>query len=136
MFFKINAILAVLFKNMYTLKFKSQLTFASFVAINHLNRNLRKQKFTSTSSKGHGLRFVVGEFLYILWFCCSLLVIVIIIASAKNTIVISSLLQFRIHVLLKSAVSIRVAYSQIRCIALRIFQTSKEFSFFLYCQSS
>ena len=47
---------------MHTLKFKSQLTFASFVAINHLNRNLRKQKFTSTSSKGHGLRFVIGEF--------------------------------------------------------------------------
>ena len=84
LFFKINAILAVLFKNMHTLKFKRQLTFASFAAINHLNRNLRKQKFTSTSSKGHGLRFVIGEFLYILWFCCSLLVIVIIIASAKN----------------------------------------------------
>ena len=52
------------------------------------NRNLRKQKFTSTSSKGHGLRFVIGEFLYILWFCYLLLVIVIIIASAKDTIII------------------------------------------------
>ena len=89
---------------MHTLKFKSQLTFVSFAAINHLNRNLRKQKITSTSSKGHGLRFVIGEFLYILWFCCLLLVIVIIIASAKNTIITSSLLKFRIQVLLKSAV--------------------------------
>ena len=60
----------------------------SFAAVNHLNRNLRKQKFTSASSKGHGLRFVIGEFLYILWFCCSLLVIVIIIASAKDTIIL------------------------------------------------
>ena len=45
----------VLFKNMRILKFKSQLTFAFFAAINHLSGPLRKQKFTSMSSKGHGL---------------------------------------------------------------------------------
>ena len=94
------------FNDKQTPKFKSQPTLTLFAAVNHLSGPLRKQKFTSTSSKGHGSRFVIGEFLYILWFCCSLLVIVIIIASAKNTIIISSLLQFRIHVLLKSAVGL------------------------------
>ena len=31
-----------------------------------LSEPLRKQKFTSTDSKGHGLRFVIGEFRYVL----------------------------------------------------------------------
>jgi len=31
-----------------------------FAAVNHLSGPLRKQKFTSTGSKGHGLLFVAG----------------------------------------------------------------------------
>ena len=40
------------------LKFKSQLTFVFFTTVTHL----RKQKFTSMSTKGHGcgIRFVIG----------------------------------------------------------------------------
>ena len=41
--------------NTQILKFKSQLTFAVFAAVNHLSRPLRKQKFILTVSKGHGL---------------------------------------------------------------------------------
>ena len=51
-----------LFKNTLTVKFKSQLTYAFFTAINHLSRPLRKQNFTSVGSKGHGLRSVIGGF--------------------------------------------------------------------------
>ena len=53
-FLKIAKITA-LFINTWILKFKSQLTFAFFAAVNHLSAPLRKQKFTSTGSKGHGL---------------------------------------------------------------------------------
>ena len=42
-----------LFINTQILKFKSQLMFAFFAAVNHLSRPPRKQKFTSTSPKGH-----------------------------------------------------------------------------------
>ena len=52
----------MLFKNMRILKFKSQLTFAFFAAVNHLTASLRKQKFTSMGSKGHGLQFVIVGF--------------------------------------------------------------------------
>ena len=45
---------------MRILKFKSQLTIAFFAAMNHLNGPLRKQYFTLTGSKGHGLWFVIG----------------------------------------------------------------------------
>ena len=48
-------VLTALFINTRILRFKSQLTFAFFVAVNHLSGSLRKQKFTSTDSKGHGL---------------------------------------------------------------------------------
>ena len=48
-------ILIALFTNMRILKFKSQLTIAFFTAVNHLNGPLRKQNFTLTGSKGHGL---------------------------------------------------------------------------------
>ena len=37
------------------LKFKSQLMFAFFAAVNHISRPLRKQKFTPTGSNDHGL---------------------------------------------------------------------------------
>ena len=45
----------VLFTNRRILKFKSQPTIAFFAAVNHLNGPLRKQNFTLTSPKGHGL---------------------------------------------------------------------------------
>ena len=51
-----------LFKNTRILKFKRQLTFAFFAAVNHLTGSLTKQKFTSMDSKGHGLQFVIGGF--------------------------------------------------------------------------
>ena len=47
--------ITALFTNMQILKFKSQLTIAFFAAVNHLNGPLRKQNFTLTDSKGHGL---------------------------------------------------------------------------------
>ena len=51
----LNLLLTALFKNTRILKFKSQLTFAFFAAVNHLSGPRRKQKITSTGSKGHGL---------------------------------------------------------------------------------
>ena len=65
---------------MRILKFKSQLTIAFFAAVNHLNGPLRKQNFTLTGSKGHGLRLVIGgvrSVLCVSVFQGSLLVIVI-----------------------------------------------------------
>ena len=47
--------LTALFTNMGILKFKRQLTIAFFAVVNHLNGPLRKQTFTLTGSKGHGL---------------------------------------------------------------------------------
>ena len=41
----------VLFKNMQTLKFKSQLTFVYFAAVSHPNGPLRKQNFTKRIQK-------------------------------------------------------------------------------------
>ena len=63
---------------------------AIFAAVNHLNGPLRKQNFTLTGSKGHGLWFVIGWFRSVLSvsvFQGSLLVIVIMIDSSKNAIV-------------------------------------------------
>ena len=65
-----------------TLKFKSQVAIAFFV--NHLNGPLRKQNFTLTGSKGHGLWFMISGFRSVLCvsvFQGSLLVIVIMIAK-------------------------------------------------------
>ena len=50
--------LTALFTNMRIhkhAKFKSQLTIAFFVSVNHLNEPIRKQNLTLTGSKGHGL---------------------------------------------------------------------------------
>ena len=71
---------------MRILKFKSQLTIAFFAAVNHLNGPLRKQNFSLTGSKGHGLCFVIGGFRSVL--CVSvfqglLLVIVIMIDGSE-----------------------------------------------------
>ena len=52
---------------MQILQFKSQLTYAFYAAVNHLSRPLRKQKFTSAGSKGHGLWFVIGGFQSVLY---------------------------------------------------------------------
>ena len=48
-------VITALFTNMRILKFKNQLTIAFFATVNHLNGPLRKQNFTLTGSKGHGL---------------------------------------------------------------------------------
>ena len=67
---------------MRIVKFKSQLTIAFFATVNHLNKPPRKQNFTLTVSKGHGLWFVIGGFgsvLCVSVFQGSLLVIVIMI---------------------------------------------------------
>ena len=58
-------VLPALFINTRILRFKSQLTFEFFVAVSHL----RKQKFTSTDLKGHGLGFVIGGFRSVLCVC-------------------------------------------------------------------
>ena len=58
--------LTALFTNMRILKFKSCLHNCIFAAINHLNGPLRKQNYTLTGSKGHGLWFVIGGFRSIL----------------------------------------------------------------------
>ena len=76
-----------LFTNMRILKFKSQLTIAFFAAVNHLNGPLRKQNFTLTGSKGHGLWFVIGGFRSVLCVSAlqaSLLVIVIMIDGSEK----------------------------------------------------
>ena len=69
------------------LKSKSQLTIAFFAAVNHVNGPFRKQNFTLTGSKGHGLWFVFGGFRSVLCvsvFQGSLLVIVIMIDSSEK----------------------------------------------------
>ena len=84
-----NVLLTALFTNTRILKFKSQLMFVFFAAVNHFRHFSgahRKHKFTSTCSKGHGLWFVIGVFRSVL--CVSvfqglLLVIVIMIEFAR-----------------------------------------------------
>ena len=76
-----------LFTNMRIVTFKIQLTIAFFAAVNHLSGPRRKQNFTLTGSKGHGLRFVIGGFRPVL--CISvfqglLLVIVIMIGVSEK----------------------------------------------------
>ena len=77
-----------LFKNTRILKFESQLTFAFSAAFNHLSDLLnRKQKFTSTDLKRHGLWFVIGGFRSVLCvslFQGSLFVIVIMIDGSEK----------------------------------------------------
>ena len=88
MFIKIDIIMiTAIFTNMLILKFKSQLLIAFFTAINHLNSPLRKQNFTLTGSKGHGLWIVIGGFRSILCvsvFQGSLLVIIIMIDDSEK----------------------------------------------------
>ena len=55
--------------------------FVFFAAINHLSRPLKKQKFTSTGLKVHGLQFVIDGFQSVLCvsvFHGSLLVIIMV----------------------------------------------------------
>ena len=73
---------------MRILKVKSELTIAFFTAVNHLNKPLRKQNFTLTGSKGHGLRFVIGGFRSVLCvsvFQGALLMIVIMIDGSEES---------------------------------------------------
>ena len=69
-----------LFKNTHIPKFKGQLAFTFFAVVNHFREPRRKQMFSSTASKGHGLWFLIGGFRSVLCvsvFQGSLLVIVI-----------------------------------------------------------
>ena len=79
--------ITALFTNLWILKFKSQLTIAFLAAVNHLNGPLRKQNFTLTGSKRHGLWFVICGFRSVLCvsvFQGSLLVIVIMIDGSEK----------------------------------------------------
>ena len=84
-----SVLLTALFKITRILKFKSQLTFGFFAAVNHFryfSRAHKKHKFTSMGSKGHGLWFVIGGSRSVL--CVSvfqglLLVIIIMIEFAR-----------------------------------------------------
>ena len=99
--------LATLFTNMRILKFKSQLTIAFFAAVNHLNGPLRKQNFTLTGSKGHGLWFVIGGFQSVLCvsvFQGSSLVIVIMIDGSERRDCEGGFWNFRVRMFVKSAV--------------------------------
>ena len=81
------------------LKFKSQLTFALFAAVNHLSGPLKKQKFTSTGSKGHGLLFVTGGFrsaLFVSVLQGSLLVIVVVIDGSEKRKCEGGFLNFKV----------------------------------------
>ena len=87
--FKDRSLMGVtaLFTNMRILKFKSQLTIAFFAAVNHLHEPFRKQNFTLTGSKGHGLWFLIGGFWSVWWVSVcqgSLLLIVIMIDSNEK----------------------------------------------------
>ena len=79
--------IAVLFSNMRTLKFKSQLMFSFFTAIGHLSGPLKKQKFTCNEFKS--LWRVICYWwilIHFVWFCilAPLLVIVIIIIDCTK----------------------------------------------------
>ena len=81
--------------NTRILKFKSQLTFALFVAVNHLSGPLKKQRLTSG-----GFRSVLCASV----FQGSLLVIVIVIDGREKRNCEGGFLNFRIRVFLKSVV--------------------------------
>ena len=70
-------------------KVKSQQLFVFFAAVNHLSGLLRKQNFTQTGSKGHGLWSVIGGSLdpfCVLVFQGSLLVILLVIMIDCKTV--------------------------------------------------
>ena len=86
---------------------KAAFTIPFLTAVNHLNGPLRKQNFTLTGSKGHGLWFVIGGFRSVL--CVS--VFQGSFASDRNydwrqrkTQLWRSLLNFRVRMFVKSAV--------------------------------
>ena len=77
--------LTVLLKNMRTLKFKSQLTFAYFAAVSHLNGPLRKQNFTKRIQKVMVWDLWLMDFDPFCVFQGSLLVILINCGSKKHS---------------------------------------------------
>ena len=81
---RVNLLLTALFNNTRILKLKSQLTFAFFAAVNHLSGPRRKQKITSTGSKGHGLWLADFDPFDVSVFQGSLPVIVFIINGSEN----------------------------------------------------
>ena len=98
------------FNNTWTLKFKSQLMFPFFTAINHLSRSLGKQNFTSNQFKSSRFLWLVDWWILI-HFCVfvfqgPLLAIMIMMDNSKKRIIISWPLNFRVCLLLKSAVNL------------------------------
>ena len=72
--------IAVLFNNMRTLKFKSQLMFSFFIAISHLSGPLKKQKFTLNEFKSLWREiFYWGILIHFVWFWISAPLLVIVI---------------------------------------------------------
>ena len=111
---------------MRILKCKSQLTIAFFAAVNHLNGPLRKQSFTLTGSKGQGSWFVMGGFrsdLCVSVFQGSLSVIVIMIDGSEKRSLWRRLLNFRVRMFVKSAVTL-LSSSWIICFSYLLGPTS------------
>ena len=102
-----TTLVTALFTSMRIVKFKSQLTIAFFAAVNHLNGPLRKQNFTLTGSKGHGLWFVIGGFRSVL--CVSVfqgsLLVIVYDWRQRKTQLWGRLRNFRVRMFVKSAVN-------------------------------
>ena len=98
---------SVLLRFSQTCKFwssKAAFTIAFFAAINHLNRPLRKENFTITGSKGHGLWFSI----HFVCLCVSRFVACnrnYDWRQQKTQLLWRRLLNFRVHMFVKSAVN-------------------------------
>ena len=88
-------VLTALFIHTRILRFTSQLTFAFFAAVSHLSGSLRKQKFTSTDLKGHGLGLVDFNPFCVFVFKGSLLVIVIMIDGSEKRLVVKATVELQ-----------------------------------------
>ena len=92
---------------------KAAFTIVFFTAVNHLSRPLRKQNFTETGLKGHGLWSVIGGFWFVACFSVfhgSLLVIIIMIVSGKKlNCMWRRLFNFRVCVFWKTVTSKRTS---------------------------
>ena len=111
---------------MQIVKFKSQLTYVFYAAVNHLSRPLRKQKFTSAGSKFHCLRFVIGGFqsvLYVSVFQVCSLWLKLWLTTGKNAFV-KVALYLRVCMFLKSTVIVVVVVDSISWQSEKLERTS------------
>ena len=102
-------IFTALFKNTWTLKFKSQLTFAFFAAVNHLRGPLRKHNCTQTGSKSSF--FICDWWISIRFVCFCVSRFVACDRSydwrQRKTQLWRQLLNFAVRVFVKSAVILK-----------------------------